>query len=59
MYVSTNRLRVSKGRGPALEERFIPRGGVEQNPGYLDFELWKATKENYIAEYLVVTLCGS
>lgn len=55
MYVSTNRLQVSKGHGTALEERFKPRGGVEQRPGYVDFELWKVSKDGDIDEYLVVT----
>ncbi len=55
MYVSTNRLQVSKGHGTVLEERFRPRGGVEQRARYVDFELWKISKDNDIEEYLVVT----
>lgn len=55
MYVSTNRLKVSKGHGSALEERFRPGGGVQQNPGFLDFELWKISKDGDHEEYLVVT----
>ena len=55
MFVSTNRIRISKDHSDELEERFKPRGGVEQNPGFVDFELWKLNKDADHEEYLVVT----
>ena len=55
MFVSTNRIRISKDHSDELEERFKPRGGVEQNPGCVDFELWKLNKDADHEEYLVVT----
>ncbi len=55
MFVATNRIRISKGYGEDLEKRFGPRGGVEKEPGFLGFELWKLEKEEDHEEYLVVT----
>ncbi len=48
MYVATNRVRVVKGRGQELEQRFAHR------PGFLDFELWKLVGDEEYDEYLVV-----
>ena len=55
MYVATNRIKVAKPHGAELEERFGPRGGVEKQPGFLGFELWRSDKEMDHEEYLVVT----
>lgn len=55
MFVATNRIRISKGYGEDLEKRFGPRGGVEKEPGFLGFELWKLDQEDDHEEYLVVT----
>ena len=59
MYVATNRINISKGNGADLETRFGPRGGVELEPGFKSFELWKlnfeAEHEADHEEYLVVT----
>ena len=55
MYVVTNRISIAPGNGADLEERFGPRGGVENQPGFKGFELWKQTQEADHEEYLVVT----
>ena len=59
MYVATNRINIAKGNGADLETRFGPRGGVELEPGFKGFELWKlnfeAEHEADHEEYLVVT----
>lgn len=55
MFVATNRLRTVKGRGHELEERFGRRAGVEKQPGFLGFELWKKETHADHDEYLVVT----
>ena len=54
MFVATNRLKTHKGRGPELEERFQRRGGVEQQEGFLGFEMWKMETQADHDEYLVV-----
>ena len=55
MFVATNRLRTKKGQGQDLEERFGRRGGVENQSGFLGFELWKMDTQTDHEEYLVVT----
>ena len=55
MYVVTNRISISPGNGADLEERFGPRGGVENQPGFKGFELWKQNQNADHEEYLVVT----
>ncbi len=57
MFIATNRLRVRKGTGNKLEERFAIRQGVERQAGFLGFEMWKMrpdVDEGY-EEYLIVT----
>lgn len=55
MFVATNRLRTKKGRGHELEERFERRSGVEQQEGFLGFEMWKMENTFAHDEYLIVT----
>ena len=56
MFVATNQLRIQTGHGSDLEERFRARGGVEQQLGFLGFELWKLNQAAEDEEvYLVVT----
>ena len=55
MFVATNRLRIAKSSGSELEERFRLGRGVEREPGFLGFELWKLEREAEHEEYLVVT----
>lgn len=55
MFIATNCLRVKTGYGPELEKQFQRHGGVEQQPGFLRFELWRLTREGDHEEYLVVT----
>jgi len=55
MFIATNRLRVQPGSGSELEERFRRRGGVEGQPGFIRFELWKLAGAEAGEEYLVVT----
>jgi heme-degrading monooxygenase HmoA len=55
MFVATNRLTIKAGFGQELEQHFGRRGGVEQQPGFLGFELWKREKDADHEEYLVVT----
>ena len=42
MFVGTNRIRVKKGAGGLLEERFVERRGVERQPGFLGFAMWRS-----------------
>ena len=55
MFVATNRLKVQKGRGHELEERFQHSGAVAREPGFLGFELWGLASESEHDEYLVVS----
>ena len=55
MYVATNRIKVRKPHGPDLEELFKERGGLEQVPGFLRFELWQSQAEMNHEEFLVVS----
>ena len=55
MYVATNRIRVRKPHGPDLEELFQQRGGVEQEAGFVGFQLWKLQGQAEHEEYLVVS----
>ena len=55
MYVATNRIKVQKPHGPDLEELFQNRAGLEHQPGFLTFELWKLQSEAEHEDYLVVS----
>ena len=63
MYVVTNKIIIAKGNGADLEQRFGPRGGVEREPGFKGFELWRcdpdadgeSDEDSEKEEYLVVT----
>ena len=57
MYIATNRIRVQAKSGEKLEERFKERQGVQKQPGFLSFELWKTddSEGRSYEEYLVVT----
>ena len=55
MYAVTNRIKVQKGHGSDLEEVFGKRGGVEKEPSFKSFELWRLDAEDEHEEYLVVT----
>ncbi len=55
MFVSTNGFRIKKGHGRDLEERFKERGGVEKQPGFLGFQLWRKDGAAGDEEYVVVT----
>ena len=56
MFVGTNRIRVKKGTGGLLEERFAERRGVERQPGFLGFEMWNLeSNDDDAEEYLIVT----
>lgn len=59
MFVSINRLKVKAGCGDQLEERFAHSQGLEQTPGFLQFQLLKRTwqphgKDDH-EEYLAMT----
>ena len=55
MFVGTNRIRVQKGAGHRLEERFAQQGGVEEQPGFIRFQMWKLDADEDYEEYLIVT----
>ncbi len=55
MFVATNRLKVQKGHGQELEERFHHQGAVAGEQGFLGFELWQQDGQAEHEEYLVVT----
>ena len=55
MYVATNRIKVRNSNGTDLEELFQRRAGLEQQPGFLTFELWKMRGETEHEDYLVVS----
>ena len=55
MFVSTNRIRTEKGLGDRLEKRFMERSGIEDQPGFLGFELWKDEHSRDYEEFLLVT----
>ena len=55
MYVGTNRLQVHKGTGHKLEERFARQDGVERQPGFVSFQMWKLDSDEEHEEYLIVT----
>ena len=55
MYAVTNRIKVQKGHGHEMEEVFGKRGGVEKEPGFKSFELWRLDAEDDHEDYLVVT----
>ena len=55
MYVATNRIKIKKGYGPNLEQRFQHQGGVAREPGFLGYELWKSDDDGEDEEYLVVS----
>ena len=55
MFVGTNRIRVKTGSGKELERRFQTRGGIETQPGFLGFEMWRLERDEDFEEYLIVT----
>ena len=55
MFVGTNRIKVTKGSGYELEERFSRQGGVEKQPGFVRFQMWKLDVDAEHEEYLIVT----
>ena len=55
VFVGTNRIRVQKGTGHELEERFAKRGGVEREAGFVRFQMWKLDADDEYEEYLIVT----
>lgn len=55
MFVATNRLKIKKGYGSDLEERFARQGRVAEASGFLGFELWKLLSDSETEEYVVVT----
>ena len=55
MFVGTNRIRVKTGAGQELERRFQERGGIERQPGFLEFEMWRLEGDEDYEEYLIVT----
>ena len=55
MYVGTNRIRVQKGTGHELEARFAKQRGVEKQPGFISFQMWKLDADEEHEEYLIVT----
>ncbi len=55
MFVGTNRIKIKKGYGKELEELFHSRGEVAQEPGFVDFELWRQEGDSEHEEYLVVS----
>ena len=55
MFVGTNRIRVGTGSGHKLEERFAAQGGVERQPGFIRFQMWKLDADEEYEEYLIVT----
>ena len=55
MFVGTNRIKIKKGYGKELEELFRSRGEVAQEPGFVDFELWRQEGDSEHEEYLVVS----
>ena len=56
MYVGTNRIQVQKGTGHKLEERFAQQGGVDEQPGFIRFQMWKLDDDSEdFEEYLIVT----
>ena len=55
MFVGTNRIRVKRGSGHQLEERFAQQGGVEDQPGFIGFEMWKLDDDGDFEEYLIVS----
>ena len=57
MFIAANRIRVRVKSGVDLERRFKERKGIEKQPGFLSFELWKLDDEEAgeFEEYLVVS----
>jgi heme oxygenase (staphylobilin-producing) len=57
MYVVTNTIRVRKGSGPKLIERFKSPKEVHQMPGFKRLELWKTENDkDDTEEYKVCTV---
>ena len=55
MYAVTNRIRVKTGHGVDIEKTVGKRGGVEKEPGFKSFELWRQEVEEDHEVFLVVT----
>jgi len=50
MYVAVNTIRVKKGHGTKLIERFKTPKGLHKMPGFMRFELWQTVNEQDEAE---------
>ena len=54
MFVSTNRISAKRGFGDHLEKSFFDRGGMEDQPGFPGFKLWKKGYNRKYDEFLPV-----
>ena len=62
MFIAINRIRVTRGEGGELEERFGKSSGIEELPGFIEFRLPKKTwghGDNEADEYLSMTQWAS
>ncbi len=62
MFIAINRIRVTRGEGGELEERFAQSGGIEELPGFIEFRLLKKTwghGDDEADEYLSMTQWAS
>ena len=59
MFIAINRFKIKLGQGASLEEGFAKKGGLEQVPGFVGFELqkrvWNMGKPEENDEYLSVS----
>ena len=55
MFVATNQITIKKGNGDDLESRCGEQRGVQDQEGFLGFEMWRLNKDEETEEYLVVT----
>ena len=62
MFIAINRIRVTRGEGGELEERFAKSSGIEELPGFIEFRLLKKTwghGDDETDEYLSMTQWAS
>ena len=62
MFIAINRIRVTRGEGGELEERFAQSRGIEALPGFIEFRLLKKTwghGDDEADEYLSMTQWAS
>ena len=62
MFIAINRIRVTRGEGGELEERFAQSSGIEALPGFIEFRLLKKTwghGDDGADEYLSMTQWAS